>query len=123
MIKEAVRDIVKKISEKSRDVFEAIMPPVDIYEDGGNLIVVADVAGFSKEDIKVTLNEDILTISAERKEKEGVEYLWKQRPLKIKKLIPLPEKVENEKEISAKYENGVLTISLPLKKKVHIPVQ
>ena len=80
MIREAVRDIVKKVSEKSRDVFEAIMPPVDIYEEGANLIVVADIAGFSKEDIKLTLNEDVLIISAERKEKEGVEYLWKQRP-------------------------------------------
>ncbi len=123
MIKEAVHDIVKRISEKSRDVYEAIMPPVDIYEEGTNLIIVADLAGFAKENIKVTLNESILTIFAERKEQEGVEYFWKQRPLKIKKIIPLPEKVESEKEISAKYENGTLTVSLPLKKKVHIPVQ
>jgi HSP20 family molecular chaperone IbpA len=123
MIKEAVHDIVKRISEKSREVYEAIMPPVDIYEEGTNLIIVADLAGFSKENIKVTLHESILTISAERKEQEGVEYLWKQRPIKVKKIIPLPENVESEKEISAKYENGTLTVSLPLKKKVHIPVQ
>ncbi|MGC8569597.1 MAG: archaeal heat shock protein Hsp14 [Nitrososphaeria archaeon] len=123
MIKETVHEIARKISEKSRDIYEAIMPPVDVYEEGNEIVVVADLAGFNREDIKLSLTESTLTISAERKEKEGVDYYWKQRPLKIKKIVVLPDKVETEGEAKAKYENGVLTVTLPLKKKVRIPIQ
>lgn len=123
MIKGALSDLAKAISEKSREVFEIIMPPVDIYEEGNNLIVIADLAGFNKEDIKLSLEENVLTIAAERKEKEGIDYLWKQRPLKIKKRILLPESVDTEKGATAKYENGVLTITLTLKEKTQIQIQ
>ncbi len=123
MIKGALSDLAKAISEKSREVFEIIMPPVDIYEEGNNLIVIADLAGFNKEEIKLSLEENVLTIAAERKEKEGIDYLWKQRPLKIKKRILLPESVDTEKGATAKYENGVLTITLTLKEKTQIQIQ
>ena len=123
MIKGALSDLAKAISEKSREVFEIIMPPVDIYEEGNNLIIIADLAGFNKEDIKLSLEENVLTIAAERKEKEGIDYLWKQRPLKIKKRILLPESVDTEKGATAKYENGVLTITLTLKEKTQIQIQ
>ena len=123
MIKGALSDLAKAISEKSREIFEIIMPPVDIYEEGNNLIVIADLAGFNKEEIKLSLEENVLTIAAERKEKEGIDYLWKQRPLKIKKRILLPESVDTEKGATAKYENGVLTITLTLKEKTQIQIQ
>ena len=66
MIKGALSDLAKAISEKSREIFEIIMPPVDIYEEGNNLIVIADLAGFNKEEIKLSLEENVLTIAAER---------------------------------------------------------
>ncbi|MEM3267840.1 MAG: archaeal heat shock protein Hsp14, partial [Conexivisphaerales archaeon] len=98
----------------------------DIFEDGSDLVVVLDIAGFQKENIKMRLTESTLTVSAKRDpvEKDGITY-WEQRPLRIRKVIPLPAKVSTDEdiELTAKYENGVLTIRLPMKGIGKITVQ
>ncbi|MDG6904293.1 MAG: Hsp20/alpha crystallin family protein [Nitrososphaerota archaeon] len=107
-----------EIGAKSKDVYELILPAVDMFEDGSDLVIVLDIAGFQKEDIKTRLSEQYLTISAKREkvEKDGMTY-WEQRPLTLRKKIPLPVKVSvgEDDEIKAKYENGVLTVRLPMK--------
>ena len=47
--------------------FEAITPSVDIYEEGDDVIVKAELPGMKKEDIDVTLTEHTLTLSGEKK--------------------------------------------------------
>ncbi len=107
-----------EIGVKSKEVFEMILPAVDMFEDGSDLVIVLDMAGFEKENIKTRLSEHFLTISAKREkiEKDGMSY-WEQRPQSIRKKIPLPVKVSvgEDEEIKAKYENGVLTVRLPMK--------
>ncbi len=112
------KEFMREIGTRSRDVYEMILPAVDMFEDESDLVIVLDMAGFEKEDIKTRLSEHFITITAKREkiEKDGMSY-WEQRPLSIRKKIPLPVKVsvEEDEEIKAKYLNGVLTIRLPMK--------
>ncbi len=104
------KEISKRIEEFSREFYENVIPPIDIYEEEGYLFIKADLAGFSKEDIKVRLiAEDYIQLTAERETKtEGTKYL-SQRPSRIDRKIRLPLRVKPD-GISAKYENGVLII-------------
>jgi len=124
---------MKEISTRSREVYEMMLPPVDMFEDGTDLVIMLDMPGFDKSKIKTRLHEHSLVVSAkrDRPERDGVTY-WEQRPLTIHKRIPLPVKVrageeEEEEEasgqVTAKYENGVLTVRLPMKDVGRITVQ
>jgi HSP20 family protein len=112
------KEFMHDIGVKSKDVYEMILPAVDMFEDGSDLVIVLDMAGFEKENIKTRLSEHFLTVSAKRDkiEKDGMIY-WEQRPLNIRKKISLPVKVavSEDDEIKAKYDNGVLTVRLPMK--------
>lgn len=114
---------MREIGVRSRDFYEMILPAVDMFEDGSNLVIVLDMPGFEKEKIKTRLSENSLLVTAkrDRPERDGMTY-WEQRPLSIHKRIPLPVKVELAEEeeqggagFKAKYENGILTVKLPIK--------
>ena len=112
------KELMREIGARSRDVFEMIMPAVDMFEDGSELVIMMDMPGFEKDKINTRLSDRFLTVSAKREkpDRDGVTY-WEQRPLFVNKKIPLPVKVEIEEdqEIKAKYDNGVLTVKLPIK--------
>ncbi len=109
------RELSRELSSRSKAFFELVMPPIDIYEEGSELAVVADMAGFDKQSIKTTLSGSVLTIAAKREAPEGIVFHWEQRPMKIHRVIPLPLPPDPEGEITAKYENGVLTVRIPVK--------
>ena len=112
------KELMREIGATSRDVYELMLPAVDMYEDGSDLVIVLDMPGFDKDKINTRLSEHSLLVSAKREpvEHDGMTY-WEQRPLKIHKKIQLPVKiqVEEDQELKAKYENGVLTVKLPIK--------
>ena|ERR1700730_1801259 len=114
------KEFMREIGVRSRDVYEMILPPVDMFEDGTDLVVVLDMPGFEKEKIRTRLAEHSLLVSAKREkpERDGMTY-WEQRPLSVNKKIALPVKIDvdedDETGIKAKYENGVLTVRLPIK--------
>jgi len=120
------KELMKEIGNKSREFFEFVMPPVDIVEDGNELVIVADLAGFDKKDISLRINDSVLTISATREPVEhvGTSY-WKQRPLKIEKKVHLPIKIKEDEEALGKatYEKGVLEIRIPIKGRATISIQ
>jgi HSP20 family protein len=107
-----------QIGARSREIFELMLPAVDMFEDGSNLVIVLDMPGFAKEDIKTRLTQNYLVVNAKREpeERDGIVY-WEQRPLKVRKRIPLPTRVDvdEQADIVGRYENGILTIKLPLK--------
>jgi HSP20 family protein len=89
---------------------------VDIREDGDHLVVEAELPGFKKDEVDITLENQTLTISAEKKEenKQEVkgEYLLNERRYsRFLRSFTLPPTVD-EKSVQAKLENGVLTVSL-----------
>ncbi|TRM86209.1 heat-shock protein Hsp20 [Sulfolobus sp. E3] len=110
--------------ELSREFYESVAPPIDIYEEGGELVIIADLAGFSKDKINVRLTADnVLTISATRDiQYIGTKYVT-QRPLKIYRRINLPAKVKKDAQVSAKYDNGVLTIRVPIEGAVSVKIE
>ncbi len=116
-----VKEVIKEIGNKSREFYEFVLPPVDMYLNEKNLKIVIDIPGFSKEDIKLTLCGDILSIKAQKitDEKESETLILNQRPDRIDKKIRLPVDIKQgeEKIESAKYENGILVLIIPITKK------
>ena len=123
-----VNDVIKEIGNKSREFYEFVLPPIDMYRNENNLKVVIDIPGFNKENIKLTLCKDILSIKAQKEvdEKEAETLISNQRPSVIDKKIRLPIEIKQgeEKIESAKYENGVLTLIIHVTKKgKNIPIE
>ena len=87
----------------------------DIYEKGGRVHIELDVPGFNKDDVKVDLDDGILTIAAtkhEDKEEKEKNYYRKERLFgSFKRQFNVGNVKENE--IDAKFNNGVLKISFP----------
>ncbi len=115
-----VKEVIKEIGNKSREFYEFVLPPIDMYRNENSLKIVIDIPGFNKDDIKLTLCEDILSIKAEKTidKKESESLISNQRPNVIDKKVRLPIDIkEGEEKIeSAKYENGVLTVVIPVQK-------
>jgi len=100
-------------------VFRLSSFPTDIYEKDKEVVVMIEIPGFKKEDLKIRMEEGYLVVEGEAKEKkeEKEEGKYWRREIKresFKKVIPLPAEVEFEKA-KARLENGVLEITLPKK--------
>ena len=112
------KEVIREIGNKSREFYEFVLPPVDMYMEGNNMVVSIDVPGFKKEDINLSIRQNILSINAEKKENshQKDEVICNQRPNIIDKKIRLPLKIKQgeEKVDSAKYVDGVLTIKIPV---------
>jgi len=116
-----IKEVIKEIGTKSREFYEFVLPPIDMYLDTDNLKIVIDIPGFTKKDIELSLCGDILSINARKiiDEKESESLISNQRPNVIDKKIRLPIEIKQgeEKIESAKYENGILTLIIPVIKK------
>ena len=92
-------------------------PVVDIYQTDDELVFKAELPGFDKKDIEISVKDGYLVIKGERKfeEKEGQTYHQVRRHYgEFYRNFRLPAKVDSEK-ISAGLEKGLLTITLPVK--------
>ncbi|MFP3255733.1 MAG: archaeal heat shock protein Hsp14 [Thermoplasmata archaeon] len=116
-------DMEKILAERRKGFFESIMPPIDIVEIDGNLVITADLPGLKKEDINVEISSAYLKIQVNRKIDYGEKALVhvRQRPERFYKRILLPVNVDEEKA-SSKYENGVLTVTVPIGKAAKVKV-
>ncbi len=126
LAKYMAKEVAKEIGNKSREFYEFVLPPVDMTEEGDNLVVKIDVPGFTKKDIKLSIQGNVLSINAKKEEKSTGTVIWKQRPSIIDKRIQLPMRIKEGKEQvdSAKYADGVLTISIPMENTAkNIPIQ
>ena len=116
-----VKEVIKEIGNKSREFYEFVLPPIDMYLNDENLKIVIDIPGFTKKEIELSLCGDILSINARKtvEEKESETLISNQRPNVIDKKIRLPIEIKQgeEKIESAKYENGVLILIIPVVKK------
>jgi len=116
-----VKEVIKEIGNKSREFYEFVLPPIDMYLDENDLKILIDIPGFDKKDIKLILNADMLSIKAQKiiDEKKIESLILNQRPNVIDKKIKLPINIKQgeEKIKSAKYENGILTLIISVTKK------
>ncbi|HKH89947.1 MAG TPA: Hsp20/alpha crystallin family protein, partial [Nitrososphaera sp.] len=68
LIHYAARELSREIGKRSREFYEFVMPAIDMYEDENGLIVKIDLPGFKRDEIKISIEEDILSIRAKRME-------------------------------------------------------
>ncbi len=91
----------------------AWVPTTDIFARQGDLVIRAELAGVTEEDIEITVSGGILTISGERRndaDDEEVGYYVRERFYgNFRRSMTLPEGVD-ENQISASFENGMLEI-------------
>ena len=105
-------------------------PAINVWEKDGAAVVTAELPGMSIENIDISVTDNVLTISGTKKAqelKEGENYLRQERiPGSFQRNVRLPFRVDS-KEVDAKYEKGVLVVTLPrlkedLPKKIKINV-
>src|SRR5688500_10955106 len=90
---------------------------VDIREDGDHFYVEAELPGFKKDEVDITLENQTLTISAERRESrnqegnKGEHLLRERRYTRFLRSFTLPPTVD-EQSVNAKLTDGVLTVTL-----------
>lgn len=119
------KEVMKEIGNKSREFYEFILPPIDMILQNDNLVVTIDMPGFDKKNIKLRLNGNILSIHAKREDEEEGAIIWRQRPRSIEKKIRLPIEVKDDEDpgASAKYHDGVLTLTIPTKTGKNITIE
>ncbi|MCX7880144.1 MAG: Hsp20/alpha crystallin family protein [Ignavibacteria bacterium] len=132
--------LARRMSEMFEDFGKGITvsasdfsPRVDITEDEKHLYVTVEIPGVSKEDVKVSINdENILTIEGEKKREVKTEdksrnFIRIERSFgSFQRSFMLPDNVKRD-NVSAKFENGVLTITLEKvepepPKRIEIPI-
>ena len=104
------------LSSEANDTLAGWMPPVDVTEDTDHVRVAAELPGVKPEDVKITLENNVLTIRGEknqetRSETERVQRYERSYGL-FERSFAVPSTVDAE-HIGASYENGVLTVTLP----------
>ncbi len=92
------------------------LPPVDIVERENEYAVNVELPGVKKEDVKITLKDDVLTIHGEKKQEKETEDKNCRRSERaygsFQRSFTLPTSVKSDK-IEASYDHGILTITLP----------
>ncbi len=94
----------------------------DVVEKDGAYELTVDLPGFKKEDIDITLEDNVLTVTAETKteneEKKDDKYIRRERYVgKQSRRMFVPEGVKKE-DVKAAFKDGVLTIDIPKPEKV-----
>ena len=105
-------DDFPSIHGQSHDTFS---PRIDISENEKNLLLNAEIPGVDKENLKITLQDNIITIEGEKKKVEkddNSNYYREERCFgKFKRSFTLPVEVDSE-NVDAKFKNGILEITL-----------
>jgi HSP20 family protein len=93
------------------------VPPIEVSQRDGKYVVHAELPGIKPEDVKVELTDGALVVQGERKheheENQGGVRRSERSYGQFYRSIPVPEEIDPE-QVNAKFENGVLEITIPL---------
>jgi|SRR3990172_2043800 len=110
---------------------EEVSPKIDIFEEGENFVVKAEIPGMKKEEIEVNLTDDMVTISGEKKKEEKVEkkdyYRLERSYGSFSRSFRLPKEIQTDKA-KATFKDGVLELKVPkteeaIKKEKKVPIE
>lgn len=113
-------DLHEELSEVLNSTFAGVgpftpgSPAIDASEDEQNFYIRAELPGFKKETIEITLHEGVLTLSGAKKE-ENTDYKLARRERfdgSFRRSVTLSSPVNGE-QIKAGFAEGILTITLP----------
>lgn len=123
-IKNHFDELVKSnfLGDVNSDV-EIFSPKFDIYKDDKNVFIDLEVPGMKKEDVSISLQENVLTIEGEKnnvEERKSDNFVYRSRNFgKFSKEFKLTEEIDQE-NIDASFENGLLKIKLNMIEKKEI---
>lgn len=113
LIRKPVKNLFRLLDEPFEEFTKSA---VDVYEEGNDVVVKADLPGFRKEEISIQLEDNTLSLEAKREKEEEVSernYFRKERrEVYVREAITLPAEVDRDKA-TAKLEDGVLVIRMP----------
>jgi HSP20 family protein len=96
------------------------MPSLDVYQTDQNVVVEAQLPGYNPDQVKVNIENDVLTISGQSEQKSEVDeqhyYRREIRHGQFHRAVALPTSVDGQKA-TAKYENGLLTVTIPIQER------
>jgi HSP20 family molecular chaperone IbpA len=103
--------------DPDREIFPAeSFDLVDIFEDGNDVVVKAELPGMKKEDIDVNISDDVITISGEKKSEEKVEkkdyYRLERSYGSFTRTLRLPAETQTDKA-KASFKDGILEVRMP----------
>jgi HSP20 family protein len=94
------------------------LPAIDVHNTKDNIVIKADLPGLTKDDINVNVQDDLLTISGEKKRESEIkeeDYLRSERYYgAFHRALRLPAHVDGTK-VDASFKDGVLKLTLPKK--------
>ncbi len=107
------------LERKNENADVAYKPATNVIENDKSFRLEIALPGFSKDEITISFEEDVLKVSAGRESKENqsdAKYTWNEFGFKARfeRSFQLPENVDAE-NITASHENGVLLVTLPKK--------
>jgi HSP20 family protein len=94
--------------------------PVDIHEDEDGLTVCAELPGFTKEQVDISIDNGVLTLAAKRdstKQDEATTHLHERRFTRVRRQFTLPTSVDTT-DVDATLADGLLTLRLKKKEEV-----
>jgi HSP20 family protein len=91
-------------------------PQIDMFQRGNELVVKADLPGMTKDDVKIDVTDDAITITGERRreheeEREGI-YRIERSSGSFRRVVALPEGAITD-QAKATFRNGVLEVTMP----------
>jgi HSP20 family protein len=111
-----MQEIYKGQDFKTEEV-ENTQPKVNIIKTETSYELELAAPGYSKEDFNIELKDDKLILSAQEKSKETTNYTRREFTLTgFKRVFSISRNEINRNDITAQYENGILTLQLPLNK-------
>jgi HSP20 family protein len=97
-------------------ITSAWLPPCDVFEDKEAVKIMAEVPGVRPEDVKISLENNLLTIRGEKRqqseERNERVHRYERSYGSFERSFALPSTVDPDK-ITAGYENGILTVTIP----------
>ena len=112
--------LLEEVEAMAKAAFDAsLTPKLDMFEEGNELVIKAELPGIRKKDLDISLDGDVLTIKAEKKEekeekgeKGTTHYTRERRFGQYIRYMTLPTHVDAEK-VAATLKKGLLEIRLP----------
>ncbi|MBZ0114458.1 MAG: Hsp20/alpha crystallin family protein [Thermoanaerobaculia bacterium] len=112
----AFNEMLRPITQTEDLRNRAWIPAVDIRETADQLTLTADLPGLSQEDLELTIENNVLTLSGERNfenEESSDEFHRMERSFgRFSRSFTLPRNIKTD-AVEAGFENGVLTVTLP----------
>ena len=92
------------------------VPALDVHQEGDTMVVCAEIAGVDPDNVEITINDDVLTMSGKREDDRKVEegqWIRRERVTgQFRRSISLPPGVDPDK-VKATAKNGVIEVRVP----------